>query len=50
MTKKELLKILTDKKIKEDTEIKILCTTYRAIPVETAYFDKSENQFIIETN
>ena len=50
MTKKELINHLSDKKIPDDCEITILCTSSRPISVETAYYDKPDKQFIIETN
>lgn len=50
MTKKELIKELSNKKIPDDCEIAILCTSSRPISVETAYYDKPDKLFIIETN
>ena len=50
MTKKELIKLLSDKKIPDTCEIKILCTRAMPITVETAYYDKPDKRFIIETN
>ena len=50
MTKKELIQELSNKKIPDDCEVTILCTSSRPISVETAYYDKPEKRFIIETN
>jgi hypothetical protein len=50
VTKKKLIEILSDKKIPNDCEIKVLCTRSMPIPVETAYYDKPDKRIIIETN
>jgi len=50
MTKKDLIQYLSDKKIPDDCEITILCTSSRPISVETAYYDKPDKRFVIETN
>lgn len=50
MTKKELLKVISDEKIKDTTEVRVLCTRAYPIPVEIAYYDKKDNMLIIETN
>jgi hypothetical protein len=50
MTKKELIKVLSENKIPENCEIKVLCNRSYPIAAEIAYYDKKDNRVIIETN
>lgn len=50
MTKKELIQVLTDKKIKDNVEVKVLCNRSHPSAIEIAYFDKQDKIIIIETN
>jgi hypothetical protein len=43
----DLIKIL---KQHPEEEVKVLCTRSFPLPIETAYFDKEDSRFIIETN
>ena len=50
MTKKELMAILSDKKIKDNIEVEVLCNRSYPNKIETVYYDKKDERVIIETN